>query len=191
MRALMFAMLLLSGCKREAAGLGADDRPQSPPASAASASARPELAPLTAPAPTVGSVGSATELKPIGVGDTARATDYELTVKSVKECKVEAYFQPKPGSIKLGIQVGLAGISEHDVPVSPFHAQLESSDGTRYSSTLAGCRPILPSVRVAKGESAEGWISFELPKSASGLSLVYEPVIIGGARQTLRIALNR
>src|SRR6185503_21305394 len=95
-RAALLLGLLVTSCKRDAAGRPPADQGESPAAST-SQSARLELEPpLTAPAPTVGSVASAVELKTIGVGDTARASDYELTVKTVKECKVEAYFQPKP-----------------------------------------------------------------------------------------------
>ena len=47
------------------------------------------------------------------------------------------------------------GTRDRDVPVSPFHAKLKDADGNSYSATLAGCRPILPSVRVAKGASID------------------------------------
>jgi hypothetical protein len=49
----------------------------------------------------------------------------------------------------------------------------------------------LPSVRVAKGEKVEGWVSFELPRAAREPTLNYEPTIIGSPPQPLRFSLGR
>jgi Domain of unknown function (DUF4352) len=187
--ALFFALLVVA-CKR--------DVPPTPPGEP-SAAARPpardprfDLTPPVPMAPTVslGETPSAPAALP-GIGDTAVANDYQLTLLAVRECKVESYLQPKGESLTLGVELAIEGTREHDVPVSPFHAKLEDADGKTYAATLAGCRPILPSVRVGKGERVEGWVSFELPKSARDPKLSYEPTIIGAAAQPLRFSLGR
>lgn len=182
--------IAFASCKRDRT-----ERAQSAPrdtSSVAEASARLELSPpLATPAPTVGTPPASPSAAPPAVGDTVSGADYVLVVKTVKVCKVDAPFEPKAGNIKLGVEVAMEGTGDRDVPVSPFHAQLEDSEGNHYSTTLAGCRPILPSVRVAKGERAEGWVSFELPQSARGLKLVYDPIVIGGPHQLVRVGLNR
>jgi hypothetical protein len=186
--ALVFA---IAACKR-------GDVPPAPagePSASAPAPDRDprfELTPPVPVAPTVslGETPGAVAVLP-GVGDTASAADYQLTLVSVRECKVESYLQPKPENLTLGVQIAIEGTRDRDVPVSPFHARLEDADGKTYAATLAGCRPILPSVRVARGERAEGWVSFELPKGAREPKLRYEPVIIGAPAQSLRFSLGR
>jgi uncharacterized protein DUF4352 len=192
-RALILAAVLVAclvACKKEQA-------PLTPPAET-SASAHPardprfELSPPVPMAPTVslGETPSAPAALP-GVGDTASAADYQITLKTVRECKIESYLQPRAENVTLGVELAIEGTRERDVPVSPFHAKLEDADGKTYAATLAGCRPILPSVRVAKGERVEGWVSFELPKSARDPKLSYEPTIIGSPPQPLRFSLGR
>jgi len=161
--------------------------------SAAPAVSRLELEMPVPMAPTVRPPGARPNLaaERAGVGDTANTADYKMTLLAVKECKVETYFRPKAGNIKLAVEIAIEGNRDVDVPVSPFHARITDSESHEYSSTLAGCTPILPSVRVAKGERADGWITFELPEKATGLNLTYDPVIIGGTRQSLVFSLGR
>jgi hypothetical protein len=125
------------------------------------------------------------------VGEKAEAAEYAMTVKHVKECTVEHYFKPRKGNIKLGVEVVLEGTADKRIPVNPFYAKLTDSEGYSYTSTFAGCEPALKSVRVGKSEQAKGWITFELPKKASGLKLVYSPFVIGSGKQDLRFGLGR
>jgi hypothetical protein len=185
--------LAIASCKKPHSSASNDAGGSIAAASASSGRLELELPPPVAPAPTIATPGTPQNLaaKTPGVGDTASLTDYKLTLLAVKECKVETYFRPKAGSIKLGVQLALEGTRDLDVPVSPFHARLSDTDGTDYSATLAGCTPILPSVRVARGERAEGWITFEVPEKATGLVLLYDPVIIGGSEERARFSLGR
>lgn len=195
LRWVALSALACASCKKEApAATGDTGEGRSASSGIASSDRmRLDLPPPVAPAPTIAAPGAPQNLaaKTPGVGDTATLSDYKLTLLAVKECKVETYFRPKAGSIKLGVQVAVEGTRELDVPVSPFHAHLSDADDKDYSATLAGCTPILPSVRVAQGERAEGWITFEVPEKATGLVLLYDPVIIGGAEERARFTLGR
>jgi hypothetical protein len=168
--------------------------PSEPPATVGSIAKDPrfQLPPPVPMAPTIslGDTPGAAAALP-GVGDTASSTDYQITLKSVRECRVEAYLRPKAENVTLGVELAIEGTRDRDVPVSPFHAKLQDADGNSYAATLAGCRPILPSVRVAKGEKVEGWVSFELPRTAREPTLSYEPTIIGSPPQPLRFSLGR
>lgn len=125
------------------------------------------------------------------VGATAEAPFYKMRVEKVQECKVRDYFAPAPGSIKLGVEVTLEGTADKDVPVNPFYAKLVDSEGYSWTSTLAGCTPDLKSMRINSGDSAHGWITFEIPKSATGLKLTYSPFIVGAIKQELVFDLGR
>jgi hypothetical protein len=190
--ALILIAASLSACKR---GESAAPDPGEPPAPAVSSMARDphfQLPPPVPMAPTIslGDTPGAAAVMP-GVGDTASAADYQITLKSVRECRVESYLRPKAENLTLGVELVIEGTRDRDVPVSPFHAKLQDAEGNSYAATLAGCRPILPSVRVAKGEKVEGWVSFELPRGARDPKLTYEPTIIGSPPQLLRFSLGR
>lgn len=125
------------------------------------------------------------------VGQKASATDYELSVLELRECKVEDYFEPSAENFLLGVKMAFAGLSERRVPVSPFHAVIEDDSDHEYRPTLAGCRPSLRSQRISKDDEASGYVTFELPRSARGLTLSYTPFIVGSTPQTLSFDLGR
>ena len=125
------------------------------------------------------------------VGETARARDYTLVVKNVKECTVEEYFKAKKGNLKLGVQVLIQGTGDREVPVNPFYAKLTDSEGYPYNSTFGGCSPELQAVRIKKGDQAQGWITFELSQKATGLKLEFAPFVLGTGKQTVRFDLGR
>jgi hypothetical protein len=126
-----------------------------------------------------------------GTKQFALQEDYKMRVKQVKECRVETYFRPREGNLKLGVEVEIEGLSDHEVPVNPFHALLRDSEGREYSPTLAGCTPDLRSLRLNKGESASGVVTFEVPRDAHRLTLTYSPFIVGRAKQELVFGLDR
>jgi hypothetical protein len=125
------------------------------------------------------------------VGSTARARDYTLSVRSVKVCGADPVFRPPPGVIRVGVEVQIAGLSEHQVPVNPFYAMVVAPSGQRFEATLAGCKPGLRAQRVTGGVSAQGWVSFDVPaQHGTHLTFTYSPVVIGVGREELRFALD-
>jgi hypothetical protein len=126
-----------------------------------------------------------------GIGELATAADYTLSLESDKECPVDSPFAPKRGFVKLGLEVSVEGISGVEVPVNPFYATLCDSNGDTYTSTLAGCEPSLPSVRVTTGKKARGFVTFEIPATSRRLELRYAPLIIGRGPEELRFAVVR
>lgn len=128
---------------------------------------------------------------PFAVGEWATADDYRLRLTEVRECEVESYFAPRGGHIKLGAKLELEAGSAAEVPSNQLHAVLVDAEGSRYPATLAGCRPSLPTVRLSRGKSASGFVTFDVPRDASGLTLRYEPVIVGRAESAVSITLGR
>ncbi|HMR77217.1 MAG TPA: DUF4352 domain-containing protein [Polyangiaceae bacterium] len=158
--------------------------------------APPPPAPTTAETTPL-NTGTTTPTTPVesnkvwNVGEKATAPDYAMVIDNVKECKVKYYFRAKKGNIKLGIETTIEGTADKDVAVNPFYAKITDSEGYSYTSTFGGCTPDLKSVRVGKGEKAKGWITFEVPKNATGLKLSYNPIIIGSGKQQLKFDLGR
>lgn len=125
------------------------------------------------------------------VGELGIAPDYSMSVDSDKECPLEPPFASKRGFVKVGFEVSVEGTSAREVPVNPFYATLYDGTGESYTSTLAGCEPGLPSVRVTSGKKARGFVTFEIPRGARKLELRYTPVVIGRTSEELRFAINR
>lgn len=134
-------------------------------------------------------VGAGNELH--DVGETAAARDYRLKVLNVKACTVAPPFAPAPGIEKVGVEIELLGVTERQVPVNPFYAQLENSKGTRFEATLAGCQPGLEAQQITQGQTVRGWISFDLPaQHRRELTFTYSPVVIGVGREEVRFSLE-
>ena len=100
-------------------------------------------------------------------------------------------FASKRGFVKVGLEVVIEGRSALEVPVNPFYATLYNTGGDAYTSTLAGCEPGLPPVRVTTGQKARGFVTFEIPPPARKLELRYAPLIIGHGLEELRFAVAR
>lgn len=151
----------------------------------------PEPAPARAPDTPRESTASRTLNPPHAIGVVAKAADYSLSVLRVQECEVKIYFLPKEGYIKLGVELSIENMSDEDLPVNSFYAKVSDSNGTEYASTFGGCKPEFINWRIGSGVKTGGWVMFEIPATAHGLTLTYNPIIIGKRDQPLVFDLGR
>src|SRR5262245_1504239 len=100
------AALCSASCKEEGVSRAAASSGSAEAQDARAGRMELELPPPVTAAPTVAPPGAVpgAETAQVGVGDSASTPDYKLTLLAVKECKVETYFKPKAGNIKLGVQ---------------------------------------------------------------------------------------
>jgi hypothetical protein len=134
-------------------------------------------------------VGTETRVHPIG--EFGQARDYTLRVESVLDCPTAPPFSAKHGDTKFGVEIAVEGTSKSEVPVNPFYATVVDEGGDTYSSTLAGCEPGLPSVRVVQGTAVHGFVTFEIPKTSRRFELRYAPLVIGAGVEELRFRVDR
>lgn len=125
------------------------------------------------------------------IGETARATGYQFRVERIKQCETEPYFRPRAGNVKLGVEVTVESTASIPIRINPFHAFIRDSRGKSYYFTLAGCEPALQAARLEPEQKAEGWLSFEVPKSANDLELGYGPPTANRAPPEVRFTLRR
>jgi hypothetical protein len=125
------------------------------------------------------------------MGELAVAADYTMSLESDKECLLDSPFAPRRGFVKVGLELSVEGTSAVEIPVNPFYATLYDSNGDAYRSTLAGCEPGLPPVRLTSGKQARGFVSFEIPGASRHLELRYTPQIIGRGPEELRFTVVR
>lgn len=118
-------------------------------------------------------------LAPVRFGEEAKTPYFKMRALNWKPCAVEAHFELPPGVRKVSVEVELTASGATEVPSNPFYAQLADGDGRLFESTLAGCPPLLEATRLGTGQTARGWITFDIPESSIPHSLVYQPAVIG------------
>lgn len=164
--------------------LGCNSKPREDDSPAPS---EPWLNPLAASA-NVPVVGPSTDYHK--ATETIDLPHYTIAVGQIKNCTIEPYLKPKPGSTVLGVELTLTGKGEVQVPSNPFYATLVSPQGARYAATLAGCKPELAAKSLDKGDSAKGFVSFVIPEGAGSWKLLYHPSLIGALEEEARFDLG-
>jgi hypothetical protein len=104
---------------------------------------------------------------------------FEATLLDARACRGESL---NPGVERWGVELRIHARGPHDLAVSAFYATLRDSSGQRYESVLSGCTPPLPARTLRDGETARGWVSFDIPEGVHDLELGFEPNLIGIGR---------
>jgi hypothetical protein len=78
---------------------------------------------------------------------------------------------------RLGVDVTVQARGSLQVPANPYYALLIDSTNSVHEATLGGCEPQLSPTLLEPGQTARGWISFDLPRKSVGLKLAYAPAL--------------
>lgn len=81
------------------------------------------------------------------------------------------FSQPKAGNRFVAVEVLYENGGTETVSYNPFDWKLTDSAGFSYQQNYSGKEPALHSGDLAAGEKARGFITYEVPQSASGLAL--------------------
>jgi hypothetical protein len=191
----------------DAGNSSATNTPAAPTDTAVSANVAPTLpiATNTSAAPTNTSVPptlaptreppSPTAAASTGVGQVGKAQisgGTSLTVNKVTTASsVNEYLKPKAGNIYLVVDVTIANIDRDTAPYNPLYFKVKDMDGYEYSDSLLAPAPDLKSGDLTKGQKARGNVAFEVPKTAKGFVLTYEPLVIFGDFTPIQVDLGR
>lgn len=109
------------------------------------------------------------------VGDAAALNGVTVTVVTVdvNATPKDAYFGPKPDNRWVVVQVLYENTGSEKVSYNPFDWKLTDALGFSYDTTYTGIGPELHSGDLAPGEKARGYLSYEVPRSATTLSLKF------------------
>ncbi len=113
----------------------------------------------------VGKVGDALQLN----GLTVPVVTADVNAKPANE-----FIKPKAGNRFVVVQVLYENTGTDTVSYNPFDWKLTDSSGFSYNSTYAGVDQELHSGDLASGKKARGYISYEVPQSASSLTLKFQ-----------------
>jgi hypothetical protein len=132
------------------------------------------------PAPKLGQVG-----QPMEAGGVA------VTVNKVSRADaIGELWKPAEGSVYLVVDVTIATVSRDEAPYNPMYLKVKDADGFEYATAISAPDPTLKSGTCVKGEKVRGNVAFEVKSGASGFVLTYEPLVILGGYEPIRVALG-
>jgi Domain of unknown function (DUF4352) len=159
--AVTAAVLLVAACAGPSGPVG-----QGPPSSSVSS---PTADQATPPTNTAGRLGTAAQLSML------RVTALSKQGNVVSENQLET---PKAGNQFLALEVLYEATGTQKLSFNPFSEwKISDAAGQVYPATyVSGKSPELQSGELAPGDKARGWITFEIPAGAAGLTAI---VVIG------------
>jgi hypothetical protein len=126
----------------------------------------------------------------VPVGVLGRAPHYEMRVLGSRECGRKSD-EPQPARMRLAVDVTLRATASLQVPANPYYALLIDADNVVYEASLVACMPPLRPGLLAGGETARGWLFFEIPRGNTGLSLAYAPALMAAEPEELAFTVPR
>jgi hypothetical protein len=120
-------------------------------------------------------------------GTRGRAPHFEMQVSVPSSCPLPAYVLASQGLKRVGVKVTLTAHGELQVPANPYYAYLIDAESVAYEATLGGCEPDLSPTLVEPGQSAQGWLSFDIPQRARAAKLSYAPRLPDPEELTFRL----
>lgn len=164
-----------------ACGGGARTTPTTAPASVPAA-----VAVTAAPAPTAPPAG------PARIGERVEAGGLALTVVSFdRKAELGQFQKAKADNTFVVAEVLIENVSRDTAPYNPLYFKIKDGTGVEYNAALIVEANSLKSGELPRGDQVRGLVAFEAPASAAGLVLRFEPIVIGGGYEPIRVALGK
>lgn len=171
---------------------------QSPQTVTSPVTTKPAAAPADSPKPVAAQPtekpAAKPEPKPLDlakVGDRVESAGIAITVNSVKRADAAGQFmKAKPGRTFVIADVTIESVSRDNAPYNPLYFKVKDADGREYTANIVGVDDSLKHGELPKGEKARGNISFDVPTEAKGLVLSYQPIVLFGGYQTIRVQID-
>ena len=127
------------------------------------------------------------------VGDKVEDNGYALTILYVYISEGDGFWNPEQGNVYLVIEVLIENISsEYEIPYNPLYFSVKDSLGYEFNGSLFGTPyPSLKSGVLLKGEKSRGFVAFEVPATSTTFTVTYEPVVIFGGYEPIKIYLGQ
>lgn len=110
------------------------------------------------------------------VGDKIKLGDYYLTVNGFEDYVDEnPFIQPEEGNKFFIVDVTIENNGAEPKSYNELDFEIQDSVSYIYDSYLSLKEPSLQSGDLQPGRNVRGWITFEIPKNAQGLELIYQP----------------
>lgn len=181
---LCLAGVMLLGGDDDGAPVTVATATTAPPADA---QAPPEQVSTDTPAP----VATPAPAAMAGVGDRVDDGKIALTVLDARrESQVSEFVTAADGYVYLVIEALIENVGDDEAPYNPLYFSAKDGDGFEYSPSAFGASPALQSGTLPQGDRARGFVTFEVREGATGLVVTYEPLVLLGGFEPLRVAVE-
>ncbi len=137
-----------------------------------------------------GAAPSSTSSQAAGIGIRQESGGIAITVVGLRtERSIENFFTADPGKVYVVVDVVIENTARDEAPYTPLYFQVKDADGFEYNASLVAPAPSLRSGKLAKGERVRGNVAFETPQNVAGLVLSFQPLVLFGDYQPIRVAL--
>jgi len=126
--------------------------------------------------PPTSAVPTATVVSPMDINQkTTTNSGYSMKVNTLEDpAQPASGYEAKPDTRLVAVQVDLENTSSDDaMSVDVANAVVTDDKGIDYNSVAGGRDGEIKSADLKKGERANGWIAFQVPKDAKLKSLTY------------------
>lgn len=155
--------------------------PTDTPAPKPTKTPRPTNTPEPSPTPNVGKVGERRE-----------AGGIALTVMGVSQAAtINDFMKAADGNTYLILDVLVENTGKEEAPYNPLYFTIKDTDGFQYQNSIIAPDPTLQSGTLPIGDKARGNVAFEVKDGAKGLVVTYEPLVILGGYEPIRIAVEQ
>jgi hypothetical protein len=130
---------------------------------------------------------------PARVNERTLLAGIALTIRSVSTTdSVNDLETPQPGNYYIVVEVLLENDNRaEETPYDAYYFSLQDSNGNVYDLNPAAPEPSLASGTLIKGDQVSGYIAYEVPTTASGLILTYEPETLFDGFRPIQIDLGQ
>lgn len=159
---------------------------------APAAKAGEQAAAKAAPAePTQAPEPTAAPKKLAGLGERVVSGGVALTIVSAERMgAIDRFLKPGEGMEFVVIEAVVENVDREKAPYNTMYFKVKDQDGYEYNATIAP-DPSLKSGDLMQGDKARGKVAFEVKKGAAGLVVSYEPLVLFGGYETIRVALGQ
>lgn len=140
-----------------------------------------------------GTSGSATNNSSASVGalgDRMVSGGIALTVLNVERVNdLSDFQQAEEGNHYVKAEVLIENIERDEAPYNPMYFSLKDDEGIEYNVELYAADGSLQSGDLFKGDKVRGVVAFKTKQDAADLVLSYEPIVLLGGYETIRVQL--
>lgn len=134
----------------------------------------------------------ATALAKLGkVGQGRESDGVIVLVNSVSKVgKLGQFSVAGPGKTILSIDVTIECSNRESCSYNRFYFKLKDNEFVEYSGEIFGDDRAMKSGELARGEKVRGTVAFEVPMTSKGHILSFQPFVLFGSPEPVRIALD-
>jgi hypothetical protein len=181
---------LLAAAPTQPAPVQAAVPPTKPAIPSATIAAPPTM--TRAPATAVPKPAATAAQGPAPVGQRVVSGGVGLTVNTVtKRAELGEFMRADPGKTYLVADVTIENVGRDTSPYNPLYFKVKDAEGYEVGSGLSMDDRALRSGEMAAGEQARGTVAFLVPEGARGFVLSYQPLVLFGGYQIIRVDLGQ